>query len=285
MESFKAQALGMAKYLLGEAPFYDHRTGKCSFVDIIAGKLYIIDNEVTMRMVDFGQPVGAAVPGPNPGEYVVAAKDGLYLYDGKEISPIKDLTDTYENYQRSNDAKADPKGRLWFGSVSGDDDHGPSGNLYCYDKGNVSVKQPDTKIANGMAWNGDRTKFYFSDSLEHGVFAYDYDNETGAISGKELLFEVTDGVPDGMCIDSDDNLWLAVWGGKRIEKRSSKTGELLAIVDVPAEHVTSCCFFGPELDTLFITTSGDGLTGDYDGCLFTCKVDCRGCSADFFEKD
>ena len=84
-----------------------------------------------------------------------------------------------------------------------------------------------------------------------------------------------------MCIDSEDNLWVAVWGGRRIEKRSSVTGELLARVDVPAENTTSCCFCGENLDTLLITSSGEGLSGEYDGCVFTCKVDTKGCPPDY----
>ena len=115
----------------------------------------------------------------------------------------------------------------------------------------------------------------------HAVFAYDYDEASGDISNRQVLFEVKDGVSDGMCIDSEDNLWVAIWGGRRIEKRSTATGELLGIVEVDAQNVTSCCFCGPRLDTLFITTSGNGQTGEHDGCLFTCRVDTWGCPSDF----
>ena len=84
----------------------------------------------------------------------------------------------------------------------------------------------------------------------------------------------------GMCIDADDNLWVAFWEGSRIEQRSTKNGSVLATVKVDAQNVTSCCFIGDKLDTLFITTSGRGLNGKYDGCLFTCKVDVRGMKCD-----
>ena len=157
----------------------------------------------------------------------------------------------------------------------------PSGNLYRNEHGRVALMQLDTIIANGMAWSADRTKFYFADSEYHAVFVYDYDLESGNITNRTELIHIEDGVPDGMCIDSEDNLWIAVWGGKRIEKRSTETGELLAVVEVPAEHVSSCCFFGDNYDELFITTSGNELSGDYDGCLFTCKVEEKGLGPDY----
>ena len=147
----------------------------------------------------------------------------------------------------------------------------------------MTVKQADTKISNGLAWSSDRKKFYFSDTLQYAVFEYDYDLETGAISNRKVLFKPEEGrgLTDGMCIDSEDNLWVAFWGGSRIEQRSTKDGSLLAVVNVPAKNVTSCCFMGDNLDTLFITSASTGQTGELDGCLFTCKVDVKGLECDY----
>ena len=281
MKTYKAEPYGLGKYLLGESPFYDYSDNTCSFVDIIAGALYIVQKGGLMKRVDFGQKIGAAVPTVRQGQYLVAAKDGLYTYDGKDISLMRSLKDVYETDQRSNDAKADPDGRLWFGSLSEGEGIDPAGSLYRCEHGRVKLMQPDTIISNGMAWNADRTKFFFSDSGFHAVFSYDYDHETGDITNRKELFHIEDGVPDGMTIDSEDNLWVAIWGGRRIEKRSSENGELLAIVEVPADHVTSCCFCGNDLNRLFITSSGNELTGDYDGCLFTCDVEETGVRTDF----
>ena len=94
-----------------------------------------------------------------------------------------------------------------------------------------------------------------------------------------------DGVPDGMCIDENDNLWVAIWGGNRVEQHSTLNGEKLARIYVPAEHVSSCCFSGEHLDTLTITTAGEGLSGKYDGCLFTCRVDSKGKKPDLAKID
>ena len=281
---YKAEAFGNEKYLLGESPFYDERTGFASFVDISRNMFYRFRPE-DMKLFSFAarEKIGAAVPAEKPGYYVFAASDGLYLFDGQEMSLLADLSQYYKKWQRSNDAKADPRGRLFFGSSSDDEKFGANGNLFCYDSlsaQKISVVQKDTKISNGMAWNSACDTFFFSDSLEHCVFAYDYDAISGICSNRHVLFTVQDGVPDGMCIDSDDNLWLAVWDGSRIEKRDSKTGKLLALVETDALHTSSCCFMGDGL--LLITSSGDGLAGEHDGCLFTCRVDAKAGTSHFF---
>ena len=288
MKEYIAKVFSNEKYSLGESPFYDHRTKTVSWVDISQGKFYtaVDDGKGLVKKFDFGQALGAAVPAEKPGSYVIAGTDGLYLFENGKSQLIKNLSDYYESYQRSNDAKADEAGRLWFGSSVDDDLHQASGNLFCIDfatGGKVEVREPNTKISNGLSWSRDCRKFYFSDTLQYAVFEYDYDLESGMISNRKVLFKPEEGkgLTDGMCIDADDNLWVAFWGGNRIEQRSTKDGSLLASVKVDAKNVTSCCFIGDKLDTLFITTSGRDQSGKYDGCLFTCKVDTVGMKCDF----
>ncbi|MCR5654523.1 MAG: SMP-30/gluconolactonase/LRE family protein, partial [Lachnospiraceae bacterium] len=144
------------------------------------------------------------------------------------------------------------------------------GALYSYMNGEVTKRQAETKLSNGMAWNKAATKFYFSDSDEKAVFVYDYDRWSGDITNRKVLFEVTDGVPDGMCIDQNDNVWVAIWGGSRLELHDGVSGDKLAKIAVPAKQVTSCCFL--EDNKLFITTASEGVDGELDGCLFTCDL-------------
>lgn len=288
MKRYTPKVIINEHYKLAESPFWDERTGLLSFVDIIAGKLFTVapDSFEIKTVIECGQQIGAAVPMEEKGKYLIAGTDGLYVTDtlnsGKiELKKVIDTTTIYETFQRSNDAKCDPCGRLFFGS-SVLDDHEASGNLFRYDGNEVAVMQKNTKISNGMAWSKDCTKFFFSDSPYQSVFVYDYDKTTGDISNRRVLFEISEGVPDGLCIDSEDNIWLAVWGGRRIEKRDGRSGELLEVIDVPAENVTSCCFFGPDNDTLLITTSGDGQNGEFDGSIFICKVDAKGTKTDYY---
>ncbi len=270
MKKYKATPIDTTKYQLGESPFYDERTDTFSWVDILAGKFYRMkDRKISCQ--EFGEQIGAAVPSEPEGAYIVAGTKAIYKTGSENQKEILlDMAKVCDSQHRCNDAKCDPKGRFFFGVSSMTEQ--PGGALYCLDDTGVKMLQSDTKISNGMAWSKDRKHFYFSDSLFYQVFKYDYDIETGSISNRQVLCDISDGVPDGMTIDEDDNLWIAIWGGHRIECRDTGTGELLAVIDVPAEHVTSCAFYGDNKEHLFITSSGDALTGEFDGCLFTCRV-------------
>ena len=282
MKYLEATALGRERYRLGEGPCYDPVTGMISWVDITANTLWTMHKNGVREPFVFDQPIGAAVPVKGSSGFLLAAKDGLYLYEEGKTRLILDLKETYRDFWRSNDAKADPAGRLWFGASVGDDEHEADGNLYRLSEGQLKIMQAGTKISNGMAWSSDRTRFYFSDTLKYAVFVYDYDLKTGEIrNGRPLCtYEDGNGFSDGLCIDCDDNLWIAIWGGNRVEKRSGKTGEKLAEIHVPSRNVTSCCFMGDKMDTLLITTSGDGLEGAGEGCLYTCKTDAVGPAPD-----
>ena len=281
MQEYYAEVFDRDRYCLGESPYYDPRYKRYSWVDIIQSRLWTMQDG-KKECFQFDQPIGAAVPLRESDGFMLAAQDGLYLLKDGKTRLVKDLGSIYKSYWRSNDAKADADGRLWFGASVGDDLHGAEGNLYCFDGKSVRCMQSDTKISNGMAWSKDEKHYYFSDSLEYAVFRYDYCKEKGTISGRNVLFRVEKGVPDGMCIDGNDDLWVAIWGGNRIEKRDALTGELLALVYVPAEHVTSCCLMRENRRTeLFITSSAEGLSGEFDGCLFKCCVDVPAVTPDY----
>ena len=279
MEILTAERWSEERYRLGEGPYYDPRFDRYSWVDILDGKVFT-DTQGVRNCFPLGQLVGAAVPLKRSDEFVLAGQDGLYVLEGNQAVLLRPLGDIYAPWQRSNDAKADHAGRLWFGSMTLDDTgHEPGGNLFCLDRQTVRCMQPNTRLSNGMAWSADGRRFFFSDSLYHAVFVYDCLPD-GGITNRRVLFEVN-GIPDGMCIDAEDNLWLAVWGGSRVEKRSGATGELLAEIRVPAEHVSCCCVGGSDLQTLLITTSGEGCTGELDGCLFACRPGPVGCPPDY----
>ncbi|MCR5279868.1 MAG: SMP-30/gluconolactonase/LRE family protein [Lachnospiraceae bacterium] len=269
MKEYKAEVFDKEKNDLGEGPFYDGRFKRYSWVDISKGRLWtMIDGQKTC--FELGQPLGSAIPMPDSDGFILAAMDGIYSYVNGKTECMLDLKPYFKPYWRCNDAKLDPRGRLFFGAYV-NDDHPAEGALYCLDKGLVRILQPDTKISNGMAWSSDERCFFFSDSLEHAVFKYDYDVDTGDITNRRVLFTAENGITDGLCIDGDDNLWVAYWGGHRIEKRSGIDGRKLGEILLPAENVTSCAI-AEGGKSLFITTSGAGLDGEFDGCLFICDI-------------
>lgn len=268
------------EFELAEGPFYDKRYKRFSCIDITNGTLYFNGSE-GRDLVKLNQLLGAAVPVKDSSAFVLAAADGIYAADKDGVRLLYDLTKDYKAWQRSNDAKCDSRGRLFIGSMSYDEGRGVGGDLYCFENGALRKVIENTGLANGMAWSGDDKRFFFSDSIEHAVFVYDYDIEKGKMHNGRKLFEIKDGVTDGMCIDDEDNLWVAIWGGRRVEKRDGRSGELLEVVEVDADNVSSCCFFGENMDTLFITTARNGEDVDNGGRLFTCKVDARGCDIDY----
>ena len=269
IEKYNAAVFDKEKNSLGESPFYDERYKRYSWVDIKRGRLWTL-KDGKKDFFDLGQPIGSAVPMADSDGFILAAMDGLYSYVDGKAELMLDLTPYFKPFWRCNDAKLDPRGRLFFGA-SVNDDHPAEGALFCYDRGLVRILQPDTKISNGMAWSSDEKHFYFSDTLEYAVFKYDYDVNTGDITRRQVLFTAENGVTDGLCIDADDNLWVAYWGGHRIEKRSGVDGRKLGEITLPATNVTSCSI-AEGGKSLFITSAGNGLEGEFEGCLFTCDL-------------
>lgn len=269
MKEYKATVFDKEKYSLGESPFYDERFNRYSWVDITEGRLWTLKGG-RKECFELGQPIGSAIPMPDKDGFFLAAMDGIYLFVDGKTELLLDLKPYFKPFWRCNDAKLDPRGRIFFGAAV-NDDHPAEGALFCFDNGQVRIMQEKTKISNGMAWSSDEKYFFFSDSLEHAVFKYDYDADTGDISNRRVLFAADNGITDGLCIDGEDNLWVAYWGGHRIEKRSGNDGRKLGEIMLPATNVTSCAI-AEGGKSLFITSSGTGLDGDFDGCLFTCSL-------------
>ena len=148
---------------------------------------------------------------------------------------------------RFNDAKCDPQGRLWAGTMSCLETAGV-GHLYCMDlEGKVSAQLDGITISNGLAWSQDQRTMYYIDTPTRRIDALDFDSETGSISQRRSAFEIPDGMgyPDGMTIDAQGRLWVALWAGWGVGCWDPTSGELLGKVELPVECVTSCCFGGP----------------------------------------
>ena len=203
----------------------------------------------------------------------------MFLYQNDEIKEYKDISSIVSKGMRCNDAKADRKGRIWFSTMVDDGISKPHGGLYTIIDDKIMCMQ-ETKLGNGLAWSKDNTKFYFSDSIEHKVFIYDYDINKGLISNRKVLAEI-DGIPDGMTIDDNDNLFIAIWGGNRIEVRDSISGKILDIINIPTKLVTSCTFGGENFTELIITTASLSELDEYAGKVFKLKTNYKGLQENF----
>jgi sugar lactone lactonase YvrE len=133
-------------------------------------------------------------------------------------------------------------------------------------------------ISNGIGWSPDDRLMYYADSLAYRVDVFDYDAATGAIGGRRPLVSLGGGevMPDGLAVDAEGGVWVAVWGGG-VVRRYSPSGELTAEVALPAANVTCPAFGGPDLDQLYITTAAG--PGSEAGALFSCPAGVTGMPA------
>jgi sugar lactone lactonase YvrE len=162
---------------------------------------------------------------------------------------------------RFNDGAVDPAGRVWIGSMH-EGETEPVGELYRLDAG--SVLTPIAKgaiVSNGLGWSPDGSRLYYSDSGLHRVDMFDYDPATGEAFQRRPFVDLSNvqGSPDGLTVDADGCVWVAMWGGG-VLRRFAPSGQPDAILPVPVSQPTSCAFGGPDLRELYVTTARVGLS-------------------------
>ncbi|XP_004520695.1 regucalcin [Ceratitis capitata] len=269
--SYKLETIPNGETLIGEGPHWDVATQSLYFVDI--------DNAVLLRY-DYKQnkTYSARLEGENFASFIIPVEGengkfavgcdrrvAIVAWDG--VSPsAKVARNAYEvqsgeefALNRLNDGKADPRGRLFAGTMYNDQKDlfaARKGELYRFDKGKpVALIKSDIGISNGLTWNEKAGKFYFIDSCDYNVKEYDYDLETGVASNPKIVFKHASHLPDGMTIDTEGNIYIATFTGHTVYKVKPSTGEVLLEIKFPCKQITSVAFGGPNLDILYVTTS------------------------------
>jgi sugar lactone lactonase YvrE len=161
---------------------------------------------------------------------------------------------------RMNDAKCDPVGRFWAGSTAVDFTPGQGALHVLESDGAHRIAVEELTLPNGLDWSPAGDVFYLADSMRHEISAWDYDLTDGALTGRRLFasFAPSEGMPDGLTIDTDGCLWVAMWGGHRVI-RLDPAGRVVQRIELPVAQPSSCTFGGPQLDTLYVTSAADGL--------------------------
>jgi sugar lactone lactonase YvrE len=283
IKQYKAEVLIDRRFLLAEGPVYIKETDTLLFVDINAGILFTYGfKKRELNDIRVGQSLGAAVPTAS-GRFLAAMTTGLYLVNEESIQLICRPDELTANL-RLNDAKCDPAGRFLFGTIPLFYDVFEPGSLLSLDKNGKYQRLDVTPcISNGMAWSADGKTMYYNDSETQGVDAFDYDMASGIISNRRRVY-TTAFNPDGMTIDAEGMLWVALWGGYKVVRVNPVNGEVLAEVPIPAENVSSCCFGGKDMTTLYITTSGEWDDKNPGaGRIFAAKTDVTGTEAVIFD--
>ena len=272
---------------LGEGALWNEKDQFLYWVDIMEQQVMIFDPATgDNRAISTGSDVGTVVQRESGGA-MIAVRDGFASLD-LETGAVEMVAEQKVDGVRFNDGKCDPQGRFWAGTMAYDSTDG-AGSLYLIDADfSVRTMIESVSISNGLVWTSDRQTFYYIDSPTHQVQAFDYDDVTGDISNHRIAIEIDGeeyGAPDGMTIDSDDNIWVAMWGGGSVTHWNPQTSELLGQIEVPgAQQVTSCALGGPELNELYITTASIDLDEEAlqeqvnAGILFKTEVDAKGVS-------
>ena len=270
-----------------EGPMWDARDDTLVWIDqyrgLVRRAILTLDGGVTeLPPLDLGMPIGAIVPARSG--YIVAAGSGFHrlLPDGT-LATICDVLPSSGPKRRMNDGKCDASGRFWAGSMAFSKEPG-AGSLYRLDSGRVTTVLTGLTISNGLAWTPDGGTMYFIDTPTQTVQRFTV--TASGVDGGDVVVRipVAQGAPDGMCIDAEGNLWVALWGGGAVQ-RYSPDGRLLERVEVDAAQVSSCCFGGRDGSTLYITTSGEGYGADdfardpHAGKVFAVQTGTRGAPA------
>lgn len=274
-----------AKVLLGEGPWWNARTQQLYWVDI-EGNAFHVFNPTTGydRKIDVGQMIGCCV-GRKSGGVVLALQNGFYALDleTEKLTPLVD-PESHLPENRFNDGKCDSRGRLWAGTTRIHHDE-PAGFLYRLDADlTVNRKLDDVWISNGLAWSLDDKTMYYIDSPTSEIVAFDFDARSGEIANERLVIEIPEGggSPDGMTIDEEGMLWVALWDGWRVIRVNPELGEIIDEVRLPVARPTSCVFGGASLDELYITTASTRMPAEelakqpLAGGIFRCKPGVRG---------
>ena len=246
---------------LGEGPRWDAASATLLWVDITLKRVHRYDpatGEDTVRCVS--DVVSLALP-RRQGGVVVGLPDGLHLLDGEPSSPGIVAIESERADTRTNDGACDAAGRLWVGTMALDE-RSSSGALYRVDSDfSLTTILRGTTISNGLGWSPSGLEFYFIDSPTRRVDVFDCDPETGALEGRRpfAAVEVEGALPDGLAVDAEGAVWVALHGGWGLN-RYSPDGELTAELRLPVAKVTSCCFGGPGLRDLYVTTRREGLS-------------------------
>jgi sugar lactone lactonase YvrE len=268
------------KCWLGEGPLWDNREKRIFWVDILSKEIhYFYPNSNEHKVFNSGQMPGA-VTIRKSGGLIAALKGGFATVDlnNGTLNYIS-IVETHLPENRFNDGKCDPAGRFWAGTMSTlDTPH--AGALYMLEKNfSVVTKITGVSCSNGLAWNPDQKTLYFIDTPTRNIVAYDYDLATGNIADGRIVIEIpeTEGYPDGMTIDTDGMLWIALWGGWKVIRYNPYTGKQLHRIHLPVSRVSSCAFGGDTMEDLYITSARAGLTENdlveqpLSGSLFVIK--------------
>jgi sugar lactone lactonase YvrE len=280
---------------LGEGIRWDARRDEMLAVDILTGGVYrarIRDDGMLERVRAYRLPGTVGMIAPVEGD------EGWLLGAGRSFAYLapdgthRTIAEVAPAGTRMNDGACDPQGRFWGGTLA-DDHHEGGGALYRLGRdGRTELMLDGLTISNGLGWSPDGSTMYLVDSGPRVIHAFAFDGRHGTISAGRILVTVPEdaGAPDGMTVDAAGDLWVAIYGGGRVN-RYAPDGSLRTVYPIPARQCTCCAFGGPGLHRLFVTTATEGWTEEQRraepaaGLVYRVDTDAAGRPASPFRPD
>ena len=288
---------GVPPSLLGESPLWHPSEQVLYWCDIPGHKLNRFDPASSAhREWAFETDVACCAP-LHDGGLLLALRSGLVRFDPATgtSTPLADAP--YDTaFERFNDGKADPRGRFWVGTIYEPRDP-PRAALYRYAEGRLAKMASDITVSNGLAWSPDARTLYWADTKAHRIDALEFEVSDGSLSNRRVFAQFPvkaadqplasyGGRPDGAAMDAEGGYWVAMFEGARL-LRFAPDGTLTRELALPVRCPTMPCFGGPDLKTLYITSSREKRPADelakepLAGCVLQLRVEVAGLPANF----
>lgn len=252
--------VGDQRDILGECPVWDDRAGQLYWVDIRRPAIRRFDH-ASGRVETWEMPAMVGAVALTEGERLMVAlgdKIALWQVGSDWFETVAALPEALPDH-RFNDGRVDRQGRFWVGTMN-NITRAPEGTLYRLDGRRLVPVRHGICIPNSLAWSPDGSTMYFADSLDHRIDAHDFEPETGGISNRRPFVQSrAPAFPDGAATDAQDHLWYAEFNGARVV-RVGPDGGVAETIAMPVDRPTACAFGGPDLRTLYITTTSQNMT-------------------------
>lgn len=251
--SRKVELITDARCIVGEGPIWDDTNNRLLMVDIQGKRLRSIDwSTLKVRDTVLSQQTGFLFFDKD-GQLYGGAEDGIYrISNDGELERFSKPCDL--KGQRFNDGKVGPDGKLYAGTFSRD----YSAAFYRMDcDGTLTELFDGVGNSNGLDWSPDCKTLYYNDTPTGKTDSFCFDK--GILSNRKSVFTYKGGNPDGMTIDTDGNLWTAVWGSNTAVCVNPKNGKIIDEIELPVSQISCCAFAGKDMKTLIITTAAHGV--------------------------
>lgn len=256
---------------LSENPLWDETTGTLYWTNISGGQLWShhVASGETQRIYT----------GPDVGGFTQEGDGALLLFRVTDVvrlagdGSVREIAKFAESgHARFNDVTADPRGRVFAGTVGNTP---TSGGVFRFDPdGSRRLVITGTGCSNGMAFTANRKRFFWTCSTRKQIWVYDYDEESGDLSNGQLWYQANEeeGITDGLTIDLQDNIWSARWDGFRVSQHAAADGRVLREIKFPVAKVSSVTFGGADFGTMYLSTAGGDDKASLDGAIFSLEV-------------